>query len=870
MVPYGWICGAAMLASAGTALGEELVGTWRFCHGPEFPGAAGQLAVDSDRLTLHYDFRGGGNYVAAYCDLAEPQFLRTIRFRLRKPPEATITIRVFDAAGQCFQKSFSYEDSREREIEVNLRGWAAHWGGPNDGVLRPPLHTVGVLVERQGLSRDQGSIALSVPTGEPMPEAEQAELAAVPASTLRSYLVTDFGPDCVLASSAGDALRDGIWRIDWARSQQVSLGGSLSLFHRPNTLTVRAKASAPGATLAIHIGAHFQNFQRTVGVLDGTDQTFHFTLPPDGWEATGAAHQTLHYPLRITRIVVDRAECQAERLEIALHEMTCETTVDPSAAAVLMSQLSAAPPRDGARALTLTGSGWNLLDTALSGALHVQVKTWDGTLLHEAALPVELTGGGKRHTIEHAFSVPADLRYVETHCRFESPGQRAAEASSTLTAPLGETTFAERLPDPDRSLRPDSPWGMGVYLYRYPHSPSGLRQMDRAAELAAAAGVKWTREEFNYGMIEKAPRVYDFTFFDQLVDTAQRHGISVYALLSYWSPFVAPYTEEGIDAYCDYARATVRRFKDRIKHWEIYNEPNIFFWDGPKELYPVLLRRAYHAIKEEDPDARVLGISTAGIDRPFIRMVLESGAPFDDLTIHPYRGQLIERNFIRELQQAADQVQNRPVWITEMGWSTQIGGGGKSEREQAQLLARSYLAGVGAGVRNMGWYNFRNDGDDPFYNESNFGVLRRDLSPKAAYRALATVCRTLAVTDDITPAWLEHGAGEHGLFALAVGGRAALWAPHADLDVVVATGGTDGEFLNLMGEPIDPRHPETSSASSMGKLPETPAHAARDGSPTFTITLRQGDPIFFLGDEFRIVSAAPSARDADDQELLRF
>lgn len=852
------------------AQAEELTGTWRFCNGPEFPGALGQLHVDAGRATLKYAFSGGGNYVAAYCDLTDPLPLRSLRFRLEKPRDASITIRAFDAANQCFQKSLAYDDSRPRDVEVSLRDWASHWGGPNDGILRPPIRTVGILVEHQGLSVDRGSITFDTPLVDRATSEELALAGSGGGPRPCSYLVTDFGSDCVLARSAGDTLSDGVWRVNWRSARPASLTGSLSLFHRPARLTIRARASAPGATLTVHIGAHFQNFQRTVGVFDGTDQTFTFTLPPDGWQASGAAHETLHYPLRITRLAIDRGQCASERLDIALDSITCETTVDPGSAAIFVSRLSATPTREDQRDMTIRCTGWNLLDAPLPGTLHVQATTWDGTVLHQAEWPIQLEGGGRQQTWEHAFSVPADRRYVETVCRFESAGQRAAESSSTFTAPLADDPIQEWLPEPDRAVRPESPWGMGVYLYRYPHNESGLRQMDRAAQLAADAGVKWTREEFNYGMIERSPRVYDFRFFDTLVDTAHRHGISVYALLSYWSPFVAPYTEEGIEAYCHYAQATVRRYKDRIKHWEIYNEPNIFFWNGPKELYPVLLERVYRVIKEEDPTARVLGISTAGIDRPFIRMVLESGAPFDDLTIHPYRGQLIESNFIRELQQTATLVDNRPVWITEMGWSTQVAGG-KSEREQAQLLARSYLAAVGAGVRNMGWYNFRNDGDDPFYNEANFGVLRRDLTPKAAYRALATVCRTLAAAGSHGPDWLENGRGERGLYALTAGGNTALWTSETDLEVTVAVSGGPATFLNLMGEPLEAVGLEPAARSQSSATPALlqdrpkPAESARR-----VLSLRRGEPVFFVGERLEVVTVQESTRNSDDEGVLRF
>jgi hypothetical protein len=269
----------------------------------------------------------------------------------------------------------------------------------------------------------------------------------------------------------------------------------------------------------------------------------------------------------------------------------------------------------------------------------------------------------------------------------------------------------------------------------------------------------------------------------------------------------------------EWARATVRHFKDRVKVWELYNEPNIFFWSGPKELYPVLVKKAYAAVKEEDPEADVLAISTAGIDTAFIDYCMEAGAPFDGLTIHPYRHHLHEEGFMAELRKAKEQVGGRPVWITEMGWPTSRGGA--PERKQARLLARTYLSAVASGAcRSVSWYNFRNDGTDPFYNEHNFGVLRRDFTPKPAYRALATICRTLSGGE---PELLE-GFGEH-VYALRMGDATALWAPIRRVQLPCRVTGSP-RYLNLMGESVRP---------------------ATDGGGVTTFDLSPGRPLFLQG-----------------------
>jgi len=862
-IRIGIVLAIFLLLLHGAISGEDLPGAWRFDAGSEFPGAKGILAQDDGSVVLKYDFSGGGRYVAAYCDLQTPLHLKAVHFTLKKALEVGITFRATDSADQCFRKPLSFEGVGERNVAVSMNNWSGHWGGANDGVFRSPVHTSGILVEAADLVNPQGEISIRNVRFD-VTEPDSAREAGQEEAVL-SYQVTDFGKDCVLARSVGDRLESGTWHIDFASGDPAAMSGSLSLFHHPVTLKMRACASVPGAALVFRIGAHFQNFTRRVGILDGTDQVFTFTLPPDGWEASGAAHTTLHYPLRITGIVVEQNECRESRMDLRLGEITCETNQDRNAPTVAHAVLIPGPVRGGQRPFTLQLDFWNLLEDAVTGSAEVRVANWNGEELATTAIPVTLPGRGVKGRVEHSFVVPSELRYVEATCLVNVAGLAPAEAMSTFTADLTEEGHEERMPPPQRALCPESPWGMGVYLYRYPNSEAGLQ--DRAARLAEEAGVKWTREEFNYSMIEKEPGVYDFSFFDSIAETAARHGISIYGLLGYWSPFIEqPYSEEGIAAYCDYARATVRHFKGRIRHWEIYNEPNIFFWNGPKELYPQLVRCAQAVIKEEDPDACVLAISTAGIDRAFIRQVVETGAPFDALTVHPYRGDLLENKFIRELRDASRLAAERPVWITEMGWSTQVNGG-KSEREQAQLLARAYLTAVGAGVRNMGWYNFRNDGDDLFYNEENFGVLHRDFRPKAAYRALAAVCRCLPVAGEQRPAWLDHGDGSEGVYALAVGNNAALWTSGPAMEVVLATGTTKPRFLNLMGEEF----PSTMTDYPGGKVENVDANISAGGPPySFSLNLPGGDPVFVLGEGIRVVNAVDRSEDDTKADVLEF
>ncbi|MBV9893726.1 MAG: cellulase family glycosylhydrolase [Chloroflexi bacterium] len=122
--------------------------------------------------------------------------------------------------------------------------------------------------------------------------------------------------------------------------------------------------------------------------------------------------------------------------------------------------------------------------------------------------------------------------------------------------------------------------------------------------------------------------------------------------------------------------------------YEVWNEPNQHqFWDalgGPDPAtYTALLRASYQSIKSAAPSAVILGGSIAFNDPAFLQGMYAAGASgaFDGLALHPYSGtnppDAVEdpsRSFVGAIDQAQDILSahgdaNKPIWITEMGWS---------------------------------------------------------------------------------------------------------------------------------------------------------------------------------------------------------
>lgn len=782
---------------------------WTFSNGGEFPGAKGDMTIDTDGLLhLKFDFTGGGAYIAAYRNLTLPDIVKKVSLRIKKPPQTQITVRVVDSKDQTFQKSVLFEKSTWQRLEFHLGGWAAHFGGPNDGIVRQPIKRIGLIAE-SGARNDVGEILiadLAYEKGDP----QALEQASSQVHT-GEYVVSSFDENAGFTASGQSNLSDGKWTVDFVRTDTAALYHSLSLFSKPEKLILKVDSQTQGHLLRIKLGSHFQTFEKNIGQLKAGSQTFTIPMPPDGWKHYGGENDgKVRYPLRLTALILDRSEGPKEKNTVKIEQLKCITKVLADQAVTLSGSLEEVRKFGSGRMLKAKMTGWNLLDKILLGDLVITVRDWQKKVLYERTIGLTLPANGIRTQWSQTVTIPADLNFAEADFHFDSENGQTAKALATYTK--------LSIDSGDATLNPQSPWGMGVYLYRYPDNIAGYDLMDKAAAMAQAAGVKWSREEFSWARIENQPGQYDFHYYDKVVETAANHGISVYGLLAYWSRWTEPYTEQGVDDFCKWTRAVVRRYKGKIKHWEIYNEPNIFFWSGPRELYPTLVKKCYSAIKEEDPEAQVLAISTAGIDRKFIQFCLDADSPFDVLTIHPYRSLLSERAFMEELISTAKLVDNRSVWITEMGWSTQIGG--TDERKQAQLLARSYLSAVASGAcQNVSWYNFRCDGNDPFYNEHNFGVLRTDLSPKPGYRALTTVCRTLS--NGTPERRTDFGSS---VYALQMADALALWTPSDAVDIKLKKSGIK-QVLNLMGEPI----PITG------------------GYKDITLKLKPGCPVFIIG-----------------------
>jgi large repetitive protein len=304
------------------------------------------------------------------------------------------------------------------------------------------------------------------------------------------------------------------------------------------------------------------------------------------------------------------------------------------------------------------------------------------------------------------------------------------------------------------TLRPptavDSPAGSNTYLNKYLASQRATAEAH--ARVAEDSRIRTVREQFAWSLIEPANDDWRWERMDQMVELHRAHNLQIVGLLAYstqWAssaPSDVPTAERqyytpDLDAYEDYVRRVVTRYKDRVKYWQIWNEENgTYFYrvtstdENVKiRTYTQLLTRAYDAIKAVDPTAKVLnGALAGGPDQRWLAGIYANGgwSKFDILAFHTYEFAQPESSMIPLwLDQAratlkARGTPTRPIWITEFGWSTGAPTPNVTEAQQAQYLARAYLLMARAGVQGILWYNLIEYGQSTSRLD-NYGLVER-------------------------------------------------------------------------------------------------------------------------------------------------
>ena len=226
------------------------------------------------------------------------------------------------------------------------------------------------------------------------------------------------------------------------------------------------------------------------------------------------------------------------------------------------------------------------------------------------------------------------------------PGLYRVRVQANDSPATGEVWFGV-FPKRDRKLRPDSPFGT--------HVTETVPEPTNTLLASKAMGARWVRlHDFgdfcHWRVVE--PEKGRFVWRDDEINDLRRRGFTLLANLGHpplWAGRADPNRKDSGDwtnapprdpaEWEEYVFRTVEHFRDRIRHWEIWNEPyGHGFFAGTPEEYAELLKIAYRAIKRADPKAVVIGGCFAPSDEKWTQRVLAQDALsfMDALSYHVY------------------------------------------------------------------------------------------------------------------------------------------------------------------------------------------------------------------------------------------
>lgn len=287
------------------------------------------------------------------------------------------------------------------------------------------------------------------------------------------------------------------------------------------------------------------------------------------------------------------------------------------------------------------------------------------------------------------------------------------------------------------------------------------------------AGAYWGRNDLWWGSIENPKGNFDWAKADSTVALFEKYQINLLGILCYnsaWSNNTSPANDQDVEEFANYVENIIKRYKGRVRYWEVWNEPNIPpFWvpRANPRVYAKLLKRSYEVAHSVYPDVKIIGLVTSGVDLNFIEAVLKEGVGryMDIISVHPYHGhpptywgEKTELGKLPRLKNLLDKYGlNIPIWITECGWETR---GSINERIQAEYLIKFYVRVLASKlVERIYWFDLDDWGERDSPDEGQFGLIYCDQTPKpsfVAYRTMTGVLHDFTQINAIqTPAGIE-------------------------------------------------------------------------------------------------------------------
>lgn len=299
-------------------------------------------------------------------------------------------------------------------------------------------------------------------------------------------------------------------------------------------------------------------------------------------------------------------------------------------------------------------------------------------------------------------------------------------------------------------------------------------KIQRTLQMVREMGAPWIVELFPWAYYHAADGGFAWEHPDLVINHAHAQGLTVIARIGLTPAWARPpdtslnYLDAAAyDDFADFAAAFAARYRDKVTHIIIGNEPNLSFEWGYRQTTPQdyvdLLRVVYPAIKAANPDAVVLGGALAPTIEPpgspwglndllYLQGMYDAGAAdfFDGLAVHTYgltfpatadphpdilnfrRVELIREIMVANGDAAAK------IYITETGWNDHprwTRGVRPGQRIQYTLEALQYAEENWPFVETVAIWAFRYPAPTKSYMDY-YTLVTPEFVPKPIYEAI--------------------------------------------------------------------------------------------------------------------------------------
>ena len=268
----------------------------------------------------------------------------------------------------------------------------------------------------------------------------------------------------------------------------------------------------------------------------------------------------------------------------------------------------------------------------------------------------------------------------------------------------------------------------------------------------AKGGFGFARIDLTWNVIEPQPGAYRWDLVDPVVQDAESHDIRLLGILGFCPPWASSgsdafYPPRSVKEWQGFVSAIVGRYRGRIRHWIMWNEPNsnTFFHGSVEQFIRQVLIPGAEAARAADPECKIVGPDLAHLtgahwDTWLDRILAEAGPHLDVISHHcykdkpnevfrmlegpsrPWEPQPVQRIIERRGQKG------KPFWLTETGWrSDKVG----PKKQAGYLISLLKGAAKRAWISKVFIYELRDSPQEP-----GFGLMSYAGKPKTSFQAV--------------------------------------------------------------------------------------------------------------------------------------